>query len=196
MGYSDFTPDPSLWKLDQNFKALCSDGEIKKKYLSLWEQCFVIYDDAKDVAEFCALKTWKYPVDSYEILDIEIASGETKTLFDNDLIGLIGNLDDKKAYVRGVIFKLCYPDTKPNGDKVEISDMNCFMTETDPLAESLTTNICDVFSKFTNPAQTLPAYILNKIAINNPNTFDVKLRGLLIRAKTLAPSGGTRCSPY
>lgn len=85
MPYVQYNDDPLKKRISKAFANLCNSATSGKKTLRLLDKCFMVFNQAKTDATFCALQDFIYPVDNQNAINFEICAGETLNIFDNGL---------------------------------------------------------------------------------------------------------------
>lgn len=85
MTYIQYNDDPLKKRTSTAFANLCASQTSGKKSLRLVDKCFMVFDQAKTDATYCALQDFAYPVDNQNQINFEVCAGETLQLFDNQL---------------------------------------------------------------------------------------------------------------
>ena len=160
----------------------CCGGYENQPILQLFDnKCFGIVN-GKDVSgEFC-LTDFAFPTDGYSCLGITIKEdGGTVTIFDNELPIPLIELESGKAYARGILLKITYPDKDLNSEEINFVDKNVQLTiET---FDGISTNypLYNFISIFTNPKSKSPSQLINKIILTNPNEdYPIRISALIL----------------
>lgn len=197
--YIKYQDDPVRKRVNSAFGDLCA-GQTKKNTLKLFDQCFSIFKKEEQVAAFCELANFQYPVDGFQLIDLEVCAASAGTVFNNNLqsISLTNGtypLSQTKAYVRGVILAIKYPTTNSLGAEITTANMKAQVRIYDrPATAYATLGIGDVFVHFSNE-ETLDANdLLNRLDIYNPNAnASIKVKALLINTKSIDDPNNVVC---
>lgn len=177
-------PDPSLWKLQNDYQRLCSTGEPNKETLQLIDGCFkVINTKGETLAGFCVSKCFSYPVDNYEIKNLTIDPNSSVILFDNQLQGTENALDATKTYARGIIVLIMYPTADLNGLPVDPALKSARIEETDADGAAINAPVGDFFSRFNNPFTINSTKITNRLSVINTEAFPINVKAIVIYTK-------------
>jgi hypothetical protein len=197
--YIKYADDPVRKRVNTAFGNVC-DGEPKKNALKLIDKCFSIFKKEQQVAAFCELGNLNYPVDGFAIIDVDVCSESTYTVFNNSLETILEAtgtypISATKAYARGVMLWIEYPASNENGAAVLPADMQAKIRLFDrPATGQFEITTHQFFSHFSNPDGDDASDLLNRIDIYNPNTtFSVKLKGLVIFTKTTQNPNDVSC---
>jgi hypothetical protein len=160
----------------------CCGGYENQPILQLFDnKCFGIVD-GKDITEDFCLKDFAFPTDGYSCVGITVVeNGGTTTLFDNQLPVPLAELESGRAYARGLLLKITYPTNDLNSEEIEF--INKSVTLTIETFDGVSTDypIYNFFAVFTNPKSNIPAEIINKIEITNPNTdYPIRISALIL----------------
>ena len=164
---------------------ICDCCDTDQPILQLFEdKCFKIADGAETKGSFC-MGDIAFPSDGYSCLDINLGvlTGET-TLFDNEIIAVgspNSTLTSGQNYARGILIKITYPVNDDNAEEISILDKSVELWIED--VASLTYKkypLYNLFVLFTNPKSNDPSELINRIKIVNPNSYKVKVTGLVI----------------
>jgi hypothetical protein len=165
---------------------------VTKPIMTLIDQCFVVGDCDKTLAEFC-LDEFAYPVDGYQCYNLEIPKScegcldESITLFDNEItiVSPSEDLNKEKLYARGILLYIDYLFEDSNGEEVPLKDKKAWITITNADEDECTYPLYNFFSIFTNPETVDPSDFINKIVVTNPSTkYSFNVRALVILTKS------------
>lgn len=165
---------------------------VTKPIMTLINQCFVVGDCDKTIAEFC-LDEFAYPVDGYQCYNLEIPRScegcldESLTLFDNEITiaSPSEDLNSEKLYARGILLYIDYGGLDLNGEEVAMQNKKAWITITNASNEACTYPLYNFFSIFTNPQTVDPSDFINKIVVTNPSTkYSFNVRALVILTKS------------
>lgn len=191
--YIKYGDDPVRKRVSSAFGNIC-EGDPKKRTLKLLDKCFSIFNKEEQVAAFCEVSKLQYPVDGFSQVDIEVCSGDTATIFNNNLQSIIAvngayPLEAAKTYVRGVILWIQYPTTMDSA--VMQSTVKLFDR---PATGQFNLKTHELFTHFSNPEGTDATDLLNRLDVHNTNTeFSIKVKALIIHTKSVSDPNDTSC---
>ena len=90
MAYVTFNDDPISQRFNSSYANICA-GDPTKSVLKILDRCFSIFNKSKTDATFCELQNFVYPVDSHQTIDFEVCAGETLSIYNNGLDGIISS---------------------------------------------------------------------------------------------------------
>lgn len=164
---------------------LCDCCDSDQSILQLFEdKCFRIIEGDKTTGSFC-IGDFAFPADGHTCLNLNItvSNGETM-IFDNEIVSF-GSPNSKlisgNNYARGIMLKITYPVNDHNGEEISILDKDVQLWIED--VSTLTWKqypLYNLFMIFTNPKSNDPDQLINRIKIVNPNSFKVKVTGLIV----------------
>jgi hypothetical protein len=160
----------------------CCGGYENQPILQLFDnKCFGIVD-GKDISEEFCIKDFAFPTDGYSCVGITLeADGGTTTLFNNNLPQPPVELESGKAYARGILLKITYPTNDSNSEEISFVNKNMILTIETYDGVSTDYPIYNFFAIFCNPKSKVPADIINKIEITNPNAdYPVRISALVL----------------
>lgn len=192
----DFLPDPSLWKLREAYRKLCSDGEGGKPTLALDDETLFIMCGSKILGQF-ELFFDKYPVDSNMIVSSQVLPTEDYTLFDNKLNLLLSSatLNEDKQYVRAFVLMIKYQDVDDAGSTIEYADKNTIIEIFMRDGTSFEMPLYNFYSTFTNPVTLTQTEIIDKVVISNPSsTASIYVNALILSVKASVQENDPQCS--
>jgi hypothetical protein len=197
--YIKYADDPVKKRVSSAFGNICN-SDPKKDSLKLIDKCFSIFKKEQQVAAFCELGKLNYPVDGFSIIDIDVCQESAYTVFNNSLqtISLADGeypLVASKAYARGVMLWLEYPLVNEAGQEIGPADMQATLQLFDrPATGQFQLGVSQFFSHFANPDGDDATDLLNRLDVYNPSTtFSIKLKGLVIFAKSTADPNDVSC---
>lgn len=197
--YVKYQDDPVRKRVNSAFGDLCA-GQTKKNTLMLFDRCFSIFKKEEQVAAFCELANLQYPVDGFQILDMEICSDEAGTIFNNNLQTIAAvngsySLSDTKSYVRGIVLAIQYPTTNSLGAEISVADMKSTVRIYNRAAtEYFSLPMGDAFIHLTNEETLNANDILNRVDVYNPNvSASIKVKALLIMTKSVDDPNNVAC---
>ena len=166
-----------------NLNNVCSDAFDFKK-LTLKDGCFRVEYLEKVLAELCCLQNMAYPIDSFSRVNMIIPAGKTVEIFDN----LVTLVETSPSYydigapypTRGFIICTQYPCIDETGAALSDSKKNVTALVTDKDGNVSMTPFYMIYMSLANPQATGGESIVNKLAIFNPNGYDVTLNALLL----------------
>ena len=196
MSVLEFMPDPSLWKLKEAYRKLCSNGEAGKPYLTLIDETLFIMCGSKVLGDF-ELFFDNYPVDSNMIVSTQVLPTEDYTLFDNKL-SILNNsdpLNPNKQYVRAFVLMIKYPDINDAGTSIDYMDKNTIIQlyMNDGTLSELP--LYNFYSMLCNPVTIAQEEIIDKVVISNPNSnYSIYLNALILSVKSSIQENDPKCS--
>lgn len=193
----NFLPDPSLYKLKEAYRKLCSNGEPGKPYLTLIDETLFILCGAKTLGEF-PLFFDNYPVDSKLIVSTQVLPNEEYTLYDNklNLLAPTDPLNPDKQYARAFVLMIKYPDQDDVANQIDYIDKNVYVNlfKNDSIIP-MSVPIYNFYSMFNNPVTIMPNEVIDKVTITNPNaTYSIYINALIIYVKSSILQNDPKCN--
>lgn len=92
MSYINYQDDPIPQRVNNSFANLCSGNTASsKKVLKILDKCLIIVNQGKTEAKFCDLEKLLYPADGHLLIDFEVCSEETLSVYDNSLENILSS---------------------------------------------------------------------------------------------------------
>jgi hypothetical protein len=197
--YIKFADDPVRQRVSTAFGEICN-GDPKKNSLKLIDKCFSIFKKEQQLAAFCELGKLNYPVDGFSVIDVTLCPQEPYSVFDNQLqtitqVNTKFPLNENKAYARGVMLWVDYPMSTDAGSEISPADLHVLYQTVDHTnTNQMTVYMHEFYSHFSNPYATDATQLINRLVLVNPNLdFSVRLKGMVIFAKTNTDPNNTSC---
>lgn len=165
----------------------CCGGSENQSILQLFDNKNFGIADGKDITEEFSLKDFAFPTDGYSCAGLNIeSSGGTTELFNNHLPIPTTQLDSGKAYARGLLLKITYPNNDSNSEEINIGDKSIILTIETFDGISTDYPLYNFLAIFTNPKSNDPEKIINKIEITNPNAdYSIRISALILFGNAL-----------
>lgn len=197
--YVKYADDPVRQRVSAAFANVCK-SDPKKNSLKVIDNCLSIFSKEQQVAAFCELGKLNYPVDGFSVINMDVCQQSSYTVFNNSLesIALTNGaypLNAGKSYVRGVLLWFEFPTVNETGAEILPADMQTTLRFFDrPATGQFDLKVNQFFSHFANPDGDDATDLLNRLDVyNSSSAFSIKLKGLIIYAKTTTNPNDVSC---
>lgn len=197
--YIKYQDDPVRQRVNSAFGNLCA-GQVKKNTLKLFDRCFSIFKKEEQIAAFCELAKFQYPVDGFQLIEIEVCADTAATIFDNNLQTIPSvdgayTLSSTKSYVRGIVLFVEYPTVNSSGIEITAADMKAELQIYDREANDyFSLPIGEVFTHFANESTVDANDLINQLDIYNPNqSASIRVKALIVNTKSTDDPNNVEC---
>lgn len=197
--YIKYQDDPVRKRVSSAFGDLCA-GQLKKNTLKLFDRCFSIFKKEEQIAAFCELAKFQYPVDGFQLVEMDVCADTAVTIFDNNLqtIPLVDGmytLSQTKSYVRGIILFIEYPTVNSNGVELTAADMKAqIQIYNREATDYFSLPVGELFLHFANEATVDANDLINQLDIYNPSTVaSIKVKALIVNVKSTDDPNNVQC---